>query len=89
MTNGFAESESVVGDDEAVRIWEISTKKCLDILEDPGKRWGQITCLTWLGSPGNDELKPIAFGTGRGLVVIYRRPRVDVGLFQHFLNKLC
>ena len=63
-----------------VRVWEISTKKCLQILEDSGRRWGQFTCLTWLGNWGNDDLKPIAFGTGRGLIVIYRRPRIDVSV---------
>ena len=68
------------GDDETVRVWEISTKKCLHVLEDPGRRWGQITCLTWLGHLGNEDLKPIAFGTGRGLMVIYRRPRIDVSV---------
>jgi WD40 repeat protein len=71
---------AIGGDDETVRIWEISTKKCLHILEDPGKRWGQITCVAWLGNLGNDDLKPIAFRTGRGLMVIYRRPRIDVSI---------
>jgi WD40 repeat protein len=70
----------VEGDDETVRIWEISTKKCLHVLEDPGRRWGQITSLTWLDNWGNDDLKPIAFGTGRGLIVIYRCPRIDVSI---------
>ena len=73
-------NELVAGDDETVRVWEISTKKCLQILEDPGRRWGQITCLTWLGNWENDDLKPIAFGTGRGLMVIYRRSRIDVSV---------
>lgn len=67
----------MAGDDETVRIWEVSTKKSLQILEDPGRRWGQITCLTWLDNWGADDLNPIAFGTGRGLMVIYRRTRID------------
>jgi WD40 repeat protein len=78
----------VAGDDETVRIWEISTKKCLQILEDPGRRWGQITCLTWLGNWGNDDLKPIAFGTGRGLVVIYRRSRIDAAMVELASNRV-
>src|ERR1700679_4347136 len=73
-------NELVAGDDEEVRVWEISTKKCLQVLEDPGRRWGQITCLTWLANWGNDGLNPIAFGTGRGLMVIYRRSRSDVSV---------
>jgi hypothetical protein len=71
-----------------VRIWEISTKKCLQILEDPGRRWGQITCLTWLTNWGNDDLKPIAFGTGRGLVVIYRRSRIDAAMVELASNRV-
>lgn len=66
------------GDDETVRIWEIPAKKCRQIIEDHGKRWGQITCLVWLGGRSNEDLQPIAFGTGRSLVVIYRRSRIDV-----------
>ncbi|KDR79751.1 hypothetical protein GALMADRAFT_136362 [Galerina marginata CBS 339.88] len=76
------------GDDEIVRIWEITTKKCLHILEDPGKRWGQITCLAWLSNLGTDDLKPIAFGTGRGLIVIYRRSRVDAGMVELASNRV-
>jgi len=67
----------VAGDDETVHVWEVTTKKSLHVLEDPGRRWGQITCLTWLDSWGADDLKPIAFGTGRGLIVIYRSSRID------------
>jgi WD40 repeat protein len=70
----------VAGDDETVRIWELSTKNCLQVLEDHGKRWGQITCLAWLGGHSDTDLNPIAFGTARSLIVIYRRPRVGVSL---------
>jgi len=82
------QSKLLAGDDETVRIWEISTKKCLQILEDPGRRWGQITCLTWLGNLRDDDLKPIAFGTGRGLIVVYRRPRIDVSVAEILLDFL-
>jgi hypothetical protein len=70
-------NELVTGDDETVRVWEVSTQKSLQILEDPGRRWGQITCLTWLDNWATDDLNRIAFGTGRGLMVIYRRSRID------------
>jgi WD40 repeat protein len=66
------------GDDETVRIWELSTKKCLQVLEDHGKRWGQITCLTWMDGHNDTSLNPITFGTARGLIVIYRRSRIGV-----------
>ena len=68
----------VAGDDETVRIWELPTKSCLQVLEDHGKRWGQITCLAWLGGHNDTSLSPIIFGTARGLLVIYRRPRIGV-----------
>lgn len=70
-------NELVTGDDETVRVWEVSTKKSLQILEDPGRRWGQITCLTWLDNWEADDLNPIAFGTGRGLMVIFRWSRIE------------
>ncbi|KAF8817372.1 WD40 repeat-like protein, partial [Phlegmacium glaucopus] len=55
------------GDNETIRIWDIPTRKCRQIIEDHGKRWGQITCLVWLGGQSNEDLQPIAFGTGHGL----------------------
>lgn len=78
---GACNSNSLTGDDEAVCIWEISTRKCVDVLDDPGKQWGQITCLTWLANLGNDELKPIAFRTGCSLVVIYWHSHINIIVF--------
>jgi len=52
------------GDDEAVRIWDLSSKAKPHVLQDRLQRWGQITCLKWIlaGSSENGEL--ICFGTG-------------------------
>ena len=68
----------VAGDDETVWIWELSTKSCVQVLEDHGKRWGQITCLALLGRHNNTSLSPIIFGTACGLLVIYCHPRIGV-----------
>jgi hypothetical protein len=67
-----------IGDDEAVRIWDISTKKCKEVLEDPGQRWGQITCLAWLGGKAKEDMQHLAFGTGRGFLIIFCRNRTNV-----------
>ena len=57
----------------------MSTKKQKQQLQDHGSRWGQITCLAWLaGIEAKDGLTSLAFGSGRGLVVIYRQPRENV-----------
>jgi len=63
------------GDDEAVRIWDLSSKAKPHVLQDRLQRWGQITCLKWIlaGSSENGEL--ICFGTGRGLIIIYQRSK--------------
>ena len=59
------------GDDKTVRIWEVPARKFQQIIKDHGNRWGQITCLTWIGGQSYENLEPIAFGTGHGLMVIY------------------
>jgi WD40 repeat protein len=71
------------GDDETVGIWEVPARKCQQIIEDHGKRWGQIICLAWIGGRSSENLQPIVFGTGCGLVVIYRRSRMDVSYNHH------
>ena len=70
-----------LGDDEKVLIWDVVTRKRKYLLEDSGRRWGQITCLSWLGSGGRQDngLAILCFGTARGLVVIYRQSQTDVG----------
>jgi len=66
-----------VGDDEVVRIWDVSSRSSRHVLEDGGGRWGQITCLVWVTSQ-KDDLRHIAFGTGRGFLVIYCENRTKV-----------
>lgn len=67
------------GDDEIVRVWDMSTKKQKQYIQDHGRRWGQITCLAWLmGIETKDGLMPLSFGTGHGLMVIYRQMRENV-----------
>jgi hypothetical protein len=51
---------------------------CQQVIQDRSTRWGQITCLKWTGSELADQNKTICFGTGRGMVLIYRRLRSGV-----------
>lgn len=69
-----------LGDDEKVLIWDVATRKRKYLLEDSVHRWGQITCLSWLGGEGRQDngLAILGFGTARGLVVIYRQSRTEV-----------
>jgi len=68
-----------IGDDEIVRVWDVPSKKQKQLLEDHGRRWGQITCLAWLESI-KDALTLLSFGTGCGLVVIYRQTKENVSI---------
>lgn len=85
----FLDMILAAGDNQTVRIWELSTKSCLQVLEDHGKRWGQITCLSWLsGHNDSSLLNAIAFGTARGLIVIYRCLRMGVSSNLSWRSKL-
>ena len=73
-------NSSIIGDNEKIFVWEVATWKCKHLLEDSGRHWGQITCLSWLANRRrqDDGLAVLAFGTARGLVVIYRPSRTEV-----------
>ncbi|KDR76662.1 hypothetical protein GALMADRAFT_139563 [Galerina marginata CBS 339.88] len=64
------------GDDETVKIWDLVTYERRATLADKARKWGQITCLLWIGLDnhisGSDLL---CFGTGRGRMVLYKRQR--------------
>jgi len=64
----------IIGDNEKIFVWEVTTQKHKHLLEDSGRRWGQITFLSWLANRCRQDngLAVLAFGTARGLVVIYR-----------------
>ena len=68
-----------LGDDEKVLIWDVAVRKRKHTLEDSGRRWGQITCLSWLENRQDNELAVLAFGTARGYIVLYRQSRNEVG----------
>jgi WD40 repeat protein len=63
------------GDDEAVRIWNLEAYKCPQVIHDGGGKWGQITCMKWLGADMSDTL---CFGTGRGSMLVYRQIKAGV-----------
>jgi WD40 repeat protein len=60
------------GDDETIRLWDLTTKTCREVLFDHGGRWGQITSLKWDAMEAQDAGTTLYFGTGRGLFLVYR-----------------
>lgn len=66
------------GDDEVVRIWVLKTKKCRQVLQDHGGRWGQITSLKWIPTDTGVAGGTLCFGTGRGILLVYRWGRTGV-----------
>ena len=41
--------------------------KCVQTIHDGGGKWGQITCVKWLGTEGEVAGESLCFGTGRGM----------------------
>ncbi|KDR64841.1 hypothetical protein GALMADRAFT_149249 [Galerina marginata CBS 339.88] len=62
------------GDDEKLRVWDISRKQVHQVIGDDLERWGQITCILWLAG-FSDHGDALCFGTGRGLVLIYQKTK--------------
>ncbi|KAK0505491.1 WD40-repeat-containing domain protein [Armillaria luteobubalina] len=65
------------GDDaELIHIYDTHTGKTAQVIENTGESWGQISSIAWLPSL-NQTSKSLAlsFGTGRGLVAIYKRAK--------------
>jgi len=79
----FGWSHISLGDDEKVFVWDIATRKRKHLLEDSGRRWGQVTCISWLANESRQDNKQavLVFGTARGLVVLYRQSRTEVCMF--------
>jgi len=65
----------MLGDDEAVRIWILETYQCFQAIHDSGGKWGQITCVKWLPAEAAGAGDTLCFGTGRGLLLIYRQSK--------------
>lgn len=66
-----------LGDDEKLRLWDLTRKQVHQVIEDDLGRWGQITCAQWLA--GVSEFgDTLCFGTGRGLLLIYQRTKEAV-----------
>jgi WD40 repeat protein len=77
----FARGSTVLasgGDDETVRIWDLTTKTCREVLFDHGGRWGQITSLKWDAMEARDAGTTLYFGTGRGMFLVYRLSNTSV-----------
>ncbi|KAF5327760.1 hypothetical protein D9619_004080 [Psilocybe cf. subviscida] len=61
------------GDEEVVHIWDIEEQKNIETLSDRQGRWGQVTCVKWMGSPM--DAYSVCFGTGRGLLLVYTKDK--------------
>jgi hypothetical protein len=64
-----------LGDDEAVRIWDIEALSTIQVIRDPSGNWGQITCLNWLAG---EERNTLCFGTGRGFIALFQASESSV-----------
>lgn len=72
QTHGYT-FKAPAGDDERVRIWDIETLVCLQVIRDPAQKWGQITCVNWLSGGKERDGNALCLGTGRGFIVVFRR----------------
>ncbi|KDR65035.1 hypothetical protein GALMADRAFT_149048 [Galerina marginata CBS 339.88] len=50
------------GDDEKLRVWDISRKQVHQVIGDDLERWGQITCILWLAG-FSDHGDALCFGS--------------------------
>ena len=66
----------VQGDSEEVKIWDLDEQKEICTLSDNLGRWGQITTIKWLENVANSYT--VCFGTGRGWILIYCKPKETV-----------
>ncbi|KAF8886712.1 WD40-repeat-containing domain protein [Gymnopilus junonius] len=69
------------GDDQSLRIWDITKSSAHQVLSDPMECWRQVTCIKWLSGMSSDHGNVIAFGTGRGLALVYQRAK-EAELFK-------
>ncbi|KAK0482919.1 WD40-repeat-containing domain protein [Armillaria luteobubalina] len=61
---------------ELIHIYDTHTGKTVHVIENPGESWGQISSITWLPSLNRTSKSlALSFGTGRGLVAIYKRAK--------------
>ncbi|KAK0488173.1 WD40-repeat-containing domain protein [Armillaria luteobubalina] len=65
------------GDDaELIHIYDTHTGKTVQVIENTGESWGQISSIAWLPSLNRTSKSlALSFGTGRGLVAIYKRAK--------------
>ena len=73
------------GDNGTTQIWALCINMCSQVLQDYCSRWGQITCIKWLGCD-TDAVKNLCFGTGRGLILIYQQTRAGVSIMIVIMN---
>ena len=78
------------GDDEQVRIWEMTAYQHFQTLVDDNQRWGQITVIKFINCDAtHNGMEHLCFGTGRGHVLVYHRGRKSVCAFGIPIVSFC
>ncbi|KAF8873902.1 hypothetical protein CPB84DRAFT_1753121 [Gymnopilus junonius] len=54
---------------------------------DENQRWGQVTCLKFVNFEVSASTEWLCFGTGRGIFMVYRRPR-KAGFIEHCSKRM-
>lgn len=81
------------GNDECVRLWDVSTFKCTQTVCHPQGNWGQITSLAWVSLQVRGQAassSALCVGSARGVVSIlpFSRTRKVRVLFYHIILDL-
>lgn len=89
----FSSIDLYPGDDGKVRVWEVATLKCVQTLQHPIEKWGQITCLLWVSSAPPivpSEKTFVYIGGGRGSIGLaaLRDSAVRVPFLKRFRTTL-
>jgi hypothetical protein len=68
----------LTGHNESVHIWGIDKGKNITVLSDCLERWGHVTCMKWLEGVTQSKGYTLCFGTGCGLLVVYKKAKDSV-----------
>ncbi|SJL08827.1 uncharacterized protein ARMOST_12198 [Armillaria ostoyae] len=72
---------------ESIHIYNTHTAKRVQLIQNPGESWGQISSITWLPSLNRSSGSlALSFGTGRGVVAVYKRAKNSQRKFQEALR---
>ncbi|SJL15221.1 uncharacterized protein ARMOST_18707 [Armillaria ostoyae] len=76
-----------LSDMESIHIDDTQTGKRARLVQNPSESWGQISSITWLPSLNRSSGSlALSFGTGRGVVAVYKRAKNSQRKFQEALR---